>query len=131
MKYICPVCGYDQLSEAPDDYNICPCCWTEFGVSDIEHSFRELQAEWIQSGFRWHSRVVTQPANWDPIKQLERVRIPVPVSESATTIVVSLPATTRVIPIGRPSGGLWAIRPVRVESRGTASIGFAVAQAHG
>ena len=37
QKYICPVCGFNDLKEAPfglnqePSYEICPCCGFEFG----------------------------------------------------------------------------------------------------
>lgn len=39
-KYICPVCGFDGLKEAPygpdkePSYEICPNCGVEFGFDD-------------------------------------------------------------------------------------------------
>lgn len=74
MKYTCPVCGYDSLSRPADDYNICPSCGTEFGVDDIEYALEELRANWAHNGYQWHSSVIAHPLNWNPIRQLERVK---------------------------------------------------------
>ena len=43
MTYMCPVCGYPELSEVPRPafgggcFEICPSCGFQFGVTD-EHS---------------------------------------------------------------------------------------------
>ena len=65
---LCTVCGY-EMEEGPRDYNICPSCGTEFGIHDVNSSIENLQDLWSKSGPRWHSSVVAQPANWDPLKQ--------------------------------------------------------------
>lgn len=65
VSYTCPVCGY-AMPRAPDDYAICPCCFTEFGVDDLEYTHAELRERWIRGGCQWHSRVVPRPADWNP-----------------------------------------------------------------
>lgn len=79
--FICPICGYDQLKEKPEEqaYNICSCCGTEFGYSDcspdgtLELRWRLLQHQWIENGCGWHSKVVLKPENWNPIIQLKNI----------------------------------------------------------
>lgn len=72
MKYICPVCAYDQLNSPPQDYTICPCCGTEFGYHDFTLSYTELRERWLSSGAIWHSRRILPPVGWTAQKQLAR-----------------------------------------------------------
>jgi hypothetical protein len=75
MVNMCPVCGY-YMEEAPENYNVCPSCGTEFGLHDVNSSVPELQAAWLRSGEdgpRWWSRFDDPPPRWDPRKQFERV----------------------------------------------------------
>lgn len=91
MKYICPICGYSELDEAPlnyikdgfryysyvngaPTYEICPCCGTEFGYGDYEKSWEELRKIWIKKGMKWHSKYKNTPKNWDPKKQLKNLK---------------------------------------------------------
>lgn len=71
MKYICPVCGYDDLEQSPynhekwGSFEICICCNFEFGVDefdnlkkpytmltkdDFKEIHRDYRANWIQNG---------------------------------------------------------------------------------
>jgi hypothetical protein len=54
----------------PMDYNICPCCGTEFGLDDVEKSHAELRMEWVRSGARWFSDELVPPDLWNPFVQL-------------------------------------------------------------
>ena len=58
--YICPICGYDKLEEAPyntnggGSFDICPCCGQEFGyqVIDPNRDFERLVIQrnnWVKS----------------------------------------------------------------------------------
>jgi hypothetical protein len=49
----CPVCYYDKMPDAPNDYNICPCCGIEFENDDERMSHSELRDRWITSGAYW------------------------------------------------------------------------------
>lgn len=77
--YICPVCGYADLNEAPYDeygcssYSICPCCGTEFGYDDSSVAHSELRKKWVSKGMPWWSKHQVSSPNWDPVKQLEFV----------------------------------------------------------
>lgn len=73
MKNICPVCGYDNLRRPPSDYLICPCCRTEFGVSDYSWSHGELRQMWISQGAKWFSNRTIAPNGWSPIAQLRNI----------------------------------------------------------
>jgi hypothetical protein len=42
-KYICPVCLYTRLDEPPQEFSICPCCGTEFGVDDFALTPEDVQ----------------------------------------------------------------------------------------
>lgn len=71
--YTCPVCGYDKLEHPPRDFNICPCCYTEFGYEDHMVSPVELRKEWIRNGMRWEgANVMPAPPSWNPVEQLAR-----------------------------------------------------------
>lgn len=77
-KYICPVCGFDGLVEAPysngeASFEICPSCGTEFGLDDSDKSTQQLREDWIASGMRWWSDQQSPPPHWDPAEQLKRV----------------------------------------------------------
>lgn len=70
MTYRCPVCGYPGLERPPADYEICPCCGTEFDYHDALRSHQSLRQEWIRGGLGWHSRVDSPPAGWNAYMQL-------------------------------------------------------------
>lgn len=71
--YTCPVCGYEKLEHPPQDFNICPCCYTEFGYEDHIVSPVELRKEWIRNGMRWEgANVMSVPLGWNPVEQLAR-----------------------------------------------------------
>ncbi len=77
---MCPVCGCDGLDEPPYDaeglgnYDICPSCGYEYGVTDDDMGFthEEWRQRWIDGGMRW--RHDSKPSNWDPVAQLSRVQ---------------------------------------------------------
>jgi len=71
--YLCPVCGYDELQEPPEDHAVCPSCGTQFGYDDAQTSHAELRQDWVAAGCPWWSETITPPAGWSPEKQLERV----------------------------------------------------------
>jgi hypothetical protein len=70
MSYICPVCGYNELTEPPENFSICPSCGTEFGYDDDMASHDELRNRWIASGAKWWSIDESPPEFWSPISQL-------------------------------------------------------------
>ncbi len=69
---MCPVCGYG-MDDPPADYNICPCCGTEFGHHDINSPIPNLRVAWLRSGAKWWSTVDAPPPGWDPYVQLENL----------------------------------------------------------
>ena len=80
VTYICPVCGYGGLFEAPwreesasDD--ICPSCGMQFGYHDAaggdaarrQTIYREWRQKWVEQGMPWHAASAEPPPpNWDP-----------------------------------------------------------------
>jgi hypothetical protein len=68
-KYICPVCGFG-MEDPPRDYNICPCCGTEFGNHDVNSSIAAIRSEWLRAGAKWWSTVDEPPHGWDPYRQI-------------------------------------------------------------
>lgn len=75
-KYICPVCGYDNLDEEPyeDDripsHNVCDCCGCKFGCDDNENYRRK----WIEYGGKWFIPEL-KPKDWDMKIQLQNLNI--------------------------------------------------------
>ncbi|MEI7998079.1 MAG: hypothetical protein WCH62_01055 [Candidatus Omnitrophota bacterium] len=80
-KYICPVCGFDELKETPygkdrdPSFEVCPCCSFEFGF-DGENNleiFDEFRKHWIEDGAPWFVSKL-KPKGWDYRKQLENLK---------------------------------------------------------
>lgn len=68
----CPICGYgpfevpyDSYRTLASSYDICVCCFTEYGFDD---SWRR-QDEWLKSGARWYDDSL-KPPNWTVEAQL-------------------------------------------------------------
>jgi hypothetical protein len=78
MKYLCPVCFYDQLDDPPYDdkgcasFEICPCCGTEFGYDDSMTRHDELKKQWLAKGGQWWSASQPPPIGWSLEAQLSR-----------------------------------------------------------
>ena len=72
MNHRCPVCGYSELSEPPENYEICPCCGTEFGYDDRLSTHAELRRHWLLTGGPWFDFGTPIPANWNPYEQVLR-----------------------------------------------------------
>jgi hypothetical protein len=68
MSYTCPVCMYAEMPYPPADYDICPCCGTEFGNDDADLSNEQLRERWIRCGARWFFG--NPPLGWNPWMQL-------------------------------------------------------------
>ena len=71
MNYRCPVCFYDRMQYPPENYNICPCCGTEFGNDDVEYGYSELRYNWVINGAGWFFG--QPPAGWSAAAQLAKV----------------------------------------------------------
>ena len=71
--YICPVCGFDRLTDPPLNFTICPCCGTEFEYDDAFADHAALRTAWLRNGPRWWSPVDQQPQDWDPLLQVNNV----------------------------------------------------------
>jgi hypothetical protein len=84
--YICPVCGYEKLTEPPENFNICCSCGTEFGFDDFELSYAALRHRWIANGCQWFSTPEGPPAEWDPIKQIKNLFYLQPATARSQTI---------------------------------------------
>jgi transcriptional regulator with XRE-family HTH domain len=69
-RYECPVCGFDELRDAPEAWSICPCCGTEFEADNFERSYRQLRMDWVNNGLPWFSKATRQPKDWSPYRQL-------------------------------------------------------------
>ncbi|HEY0462187.1 MAG TPA: hypothetical protein VGC97_23840 [Pyrinomonadaceae bacterium] len=113
MNYTCPVCGYDDLPESPEDYLICPSCGTEFGNDDTLFTYEELRSVWVQNGMNWFSHYTLPPDGWNPYTQLanldsvqarEEVGFSITVVKLATTNQVVQYLTSNYI-----VGGHWEL----------------------
>ena len=72
MMYTCPVCFYSELTEPSSDWNICPCCATEFENDDSNTSHAELRQRWLVAGAPWFSRAEQPSTDWQ--QYLEKLR---------------------------------------------------------
>jgi len=70
MTYTCPVCAVGGMEDPPHDYNICPCCGTEFDYDDHAHGYLELRNAWLARGGPWFSTATKPPRGWNPYAQL-------------------------------------------------------------
>ena len=69
----CLVCGYSQMDPI-ELGTICPCCGTQYGLSDEEMTFSELRQRWINDKrAQWWSRYTPKPAGWSPVNQLRNI----------------------------------------------------------
>src|ERR1700745_2695211 len=81
--FVCPVCGYAGLGEAPYDefgcasFGICPCCGTEFGYDDSSVAHADLRKKWVSGGMLWWSNRLLAPRGWDPVAQMRRAELDV------------------------------------------------------
>lgn len=92
--YICPVCGYERLSDPPKNFSICSCCGTEFGFDDFDKSYAKLRSIWIAKGYPWFDPIEHAPEDWDPTLQLENLQFsqnPGPIALEGATSVWSNP----------------------------------------
>ncbi|MFH1621868.1 MAG: hypothetical protein ABIA97_01960 [Candidatus Omnitrophota bacterium] len=82
-KFICPVCGFNGLEEAPyrennkPSFEICHCCGYEFGFNDtsnidIKKSHQIYREKWIKDGAKWFLPQFI-PHGWQLSKQLENI----------------------------------------------------------
>jgi hypothetical protein len=75
--FVCPVCLYPDLDEAPYDsfgcasFTICPCCGTEFGYDDSSITHLELHRKWVAGGMKWWSIYRNPPSEWNAEQQLK------------------------------------------------------------
>ena len=69
---LCPVCGYDGFDHVPENYDICPSCLLEFGVSDTDWTYDELRRDWIAQGAKWAwgNEKMSPPPRWSALRQL-------------------------------------------------------------
>lgn len=90
--FMCPVCYYPNMPYAAHDYNICPCCGTEFENDDEDCTHKELRDAWVSRGARWFFRQA--PNMWNPWVQLSRAGVELPyrvsVSSSGSPTVESV-----------------------------------------
>jgi len=56
--YTCPVCEYTKLEHPPQDFEICPCCGTEFDGLQTQDFFDAERMRWVFTGKMWWSNVV-------------------------------------------------------------------------
>lgn len=88
MNYRCPVCFFGQMPYPPQDYNICPCCGTEFGNDDVEQSYEELRYQWITGGAQWFFG--QPPLGWNAWAQLANAAYGLHTEATATSSKVAI-----------------------------------------
>jgi len=93
---LCAVCGY-EMEDPPRDYNICPCCGTEFGHHDVNASVSDLRSTWLQTGPKWWSTVTPEPENWNPFERLASV-LAARAGGTAAVQPAALPVCTPEVP---------------------------------
>lgn len=89
---MCPVCYYPEMPYAAQEYNICPCCGTEFENDDRTTSHAQLRAFWIGSGARWFFR--QSPPLWNPWSQLAQAGVTLPYAGALFERATSQAVTT-------------------------------------
>lgn len=111
MTYFCPVCAFGELTEGPANFNVCPCCGTEFGYTDASIDHHHLRMRWIQNGAQWFasSEEWPCPQDWNPFIQLAAGGLVAELSGEGTG------ATTFTYTVQGPS-----IRPKQIDMRITA-----------
>jgi hypothetical protein len=81
---VCLVCGYPGLTEPPrtptgaGSDEICPSCGFQFGYHDDSEgiTYEKWMTNWTEVGMPWFSWWTGIPAHWDPVQQLENLRLP-------------------------------------------------------
>ncbi len=121
--YTCPVCGFDRLEDAPNNYTICPSCGTEFEYDDVRMTRADLRRAWVEGGYKWWSKLEHTPARWNPERQLEELIHPalrevrfVPPALSTREMQILM----AVAGVGaNQSTGSWPEEPVREQTQTT------------
>jgi len=98
--YTCPVCYYTRMPDPPQDYNICPCCGTEFGSDDENASWEDLRLQWIGRGAPWFFD--QPPAFWNGFVQLLKANVPLPGYAFVESQSSATPSMERIIGKGVP-----------------------------
>ena len=93
MIYPCPVCGYG-MDEPPFNFNICPCCGTEFDYHDAGRTDADLRQQWMLSGAKWWSPVDPKPDKWNASLQLIRAGHTLSLESHATSTTAYVFLTT-------------------------------------
>jgi hypothetical protein len=98
--HMCPVCYYPEMPYPAQEYNICPCCGTEFENDDRGRTHAQLRAFWIGSGARWFFR--QPPAFWNPWIQLAQAGVTLPYGVALIERAGSQTLTTTENPLPEP-----------------------------
>ncbi len=79
VKYVCPICGFPELSEPPRNefgvpsFDMCNCCGVEFGYEDCTpDEIIKYREKWIKDGCKW-ALEDDKPANWSLEEQLKNI----------------------------------------------------------
>jgi len=83
------------MLDPPRDYNICPCCGTEFHYHDSARTYGNIRQEWVDAGLLWFSHVTPPPSIWNPHLQLVLADLDVQLPESvvADNQIIRIPQT--------------------------------------
>jgi hypothetical protein len=108
-RMTCPVCAYNKLPYAPRDYEICPCCGTEFGNDDAELSHQELRQRWADQHAPWFFG--EPPEHWNPWLQLIQGGYAADVPTFVNALFVRANTPTVVAPIRNFSDETLVLSP--------------------
>ncbi len=104
--FTCPVCYFKNMPYPAQEYNICPCCGTEFENDDEYCSHTQLRANWIARGAKWFFR--QPPPMWNPWQQLAAASVELPYS-SKVTYFNALPGVVTPPPQAAPYRAMIAV----------------------
>lgn len=124
MFYCCLVCGYPSLPGPPANYEICPCCGTEWGNDDQVYGIPALRARWVEGGALWWSQRIPPPPHWDGHEQLRRAGLALGAAPSEAQLAEVLAALIKE----RQSANYIAIIGLLVQR--VLDVEEALAQAH-
>ena len=107
MPFLCPVCGYADLTERPRNdstggsFEICPSCGFQFGVSDDDRgiTYKAWRQSWIDGGMVWDRGQSKPPEGWDPLDQLRNI-------ESKTNSVAAFDRVAQQLRLASGNRGL-------------------------
>lgn len=77
LNTICPVCGYNDFEYVPEAFDLCPCCFFTFYVTDTYWTYKALRDDWIERGALWQDGKNDngKPVNWNIVRQISNLKL--------------------------------------------------------